>query len=60
LLFPDACLHFSMTAERCTSCVTSASAKPDDNFVHLHLRARVTRGLDPFSMVLALVAIKKA
>jgi hypothetical protein len=60
LLFPDACLHISMTAERCTSCKASASAKPDDNFAYVHLRARVTRDLDPFRMECALIALKKA
>ena len=41
-----------MTAEHCTSCLTSASAKPDDNFVQLHIRARVTLALDPFHLEL--------
>ncbi|WP_458238778.1 hypothetical protein, partial [Pseudomonas sp. P5_A2_2] len=39
--------------------VTSVSAKPDDNFVQVNLRARAALGLDPFHMELLLFALKK-
>ena len=39
---------------------TPVSAKPDDDDVHVHLRARVTVGLDSFHMERLEKAFKKA